>query len=130
MDLTRDDVALIRILGVSRNGLHIYTIFKRSGLAAPAMSRALGSLQRREILTMDGEVAALTHKGRQLIASRPTLLLGASTPLKERLDRAPTTSRTSDFKGPTIGVNELYVPRTSELPRSLLKMIAAEPTEE
>lgn len=123
MDLTKDEVALIRILGVSRAGLHIYTIFRRAGLAAPAMSRALGSLQRSDVVRLEDDVASLTDKGQMLLTKKPSLLLAQPSGLRDRLNRAVSSPRVSEFKGPSIGVNEFYVPRTSELPRSLLKAI-------
>lgn len=123
MDLTKDEVALIRTLGVSRVGLHIYTIFRRAGLAAPALSRALGSLQRSDVVRLEDEVASLTKKGHMLIANKPSLLLVQPSRLQGQLNRAAPAPRASEFKGPSIGVNEFYVPRTSELPRSLLKAI-------
>lgn len=123
MDLTKDEVALIRTLGVSRVGLHIYTIFRRARLAAPAMSKALGILQRSDVVEIVDEVVSLTNKGHMLIAKQPSLLLVPPSRLQDRLNRATSSPRTSEFKGPVIGINEFYAPRTSELPRSLLKAI-------
>ena len=124
MNFTKEELDLIRVLGVSRVGLHIYTIFKKAGLAAPAMSKALASLQRSQILTMAGEVVTLSDKGRALLESRPALLVPTSVRLRERLDRAVPAAKKSEFRTAKVGVNELYVPRSSELPRSLLKLIA------
>lgn len=123
MNLTQEEVALIRTVAVSSKGLHIYTIFRRSGLAAPAMSKALASLKRSNIIDLGDEVAVLTEKGQQLVASQPSLLVH-TTRLHERLEQKAISPRTAHFIGPTIGINEFYVPRTSELPRSLLEAIA------
>jgi len=126
--LERDEISLIRTLGLSNNGLHVYTIFRKAGLAAPTLSKALANLQRKEIVELSEEVVSLTPKGRTLISAQPSLLLAPQVRLQDRLSRANRPPpRASEFKGPSIGINEFYVPRTSELPRSLLKAIASAP---
>ena len=124
MILTQDEIALIRTLALSTKGLHIYTIFRKAGLAAPAMSKALGNLQRSNIIDVGDEVAALTEKGKKLVAMQPSLLLAQAARLQKRLNQSELSPRAADFRGPTIGINEFYVPRTSELPRSLLDAVA------
>lgn len=127
MKLERDEISLIRTLGLSNNGLHVYTIFRKAGLAAPTLSKALANLQRKEVVELREEVVSLTQKGHSLISTQPSLLLAPQVRLQDRLNRLTPSPRASEFKGPSIGINEFYVPRTSELPRSLLKAIASAP---
>lgn len=124
MNLTKDEVLLVRTLAMSKVGLHLYTIFRRAGLAAPAMSKALASLQGSGVINLEDEVASFTQKGHAWLSKQPSLLFAPQARLKDRLDRTVSPSRVPQFKGPSIGINVLYVPRTSELPRSLLKAIA------
>lgn len=124
MDLSKDDVALIRTLGLSKSGLHIYTVFRRAGLSAPSISKSIARLERSGLINVSEDVVSLTDKGRVFVSSRPSLLLEGASRLKARLGATPTPPAATEFKGPTIAANMFYVPRTSELPRSLLKKIA------
>lgn len=124
MELSRDDMTLLRLLGVSRSGLHIYTIFRKAGLAAPAMSKSLGRLQRDKLVGLNGDVVTLTPEGALWVRDNPTLAERVSPKLERRISEKAPAVRQVEFRGPRVEVNELYVPRTTELPRSLIKLIA------
>jgi hypothetical protein len=124
MQLNRDDMTLLRLLGISRSGLHIYTIFRKAGLAAPAMSKSLGRLQRDKLVRLNDDVVTLTPEGALWVSENPPLAERVSERLERRkIGNAPPV-RQAEFRGPKVEINELYVPRTTELPRSLIKLIA------
>ncbi len=125
MDLTKDEVILIRLVGLSRSGLHIYTIFRRSGLAAPEIAEVMSKLKNDGLIRLAEDVASLTKRGQHLVKLHPQLLVPAQTALMSRVEKSISRSSTEEFKGASIGINAFYVPRTSELPKSLLFKIDA-----
>ena len=122
--MDRDDMTLLRLLGVSRSGLHIYTIFRKAGLAAPAMSKSLSRLQREKLIGLNDDVVTLTPEGTLWLSENPSLGERFSPKLERRINERVPAVRQVEFRSPKLEINELYVPRTTELPRSLIKLIA------
>lgn len=128
MQLNKDEIRVIAEILKSKDGLHVYTIFRRSGIAVEAVAKALNTLVKQKILLDEGNTYRLTERGLKISAQfprigSPTSSTRSTATAPDRSIAATKRSRVDDVAGPTVGINHFYVPKTSELPKSMRKLL-------
>lgn len=117
MNLSKSELLLMRLLGRSVDGSsHLYEAYKATLMDPVDLGVALDGLISLGLIIKNEQVASLTPSGIEFLGS-----LFAYRATKGDDARPCHVVRTipNEFLAPQLPVNEAYVPRWSELPKSL-----------